>query len=180
MKRIILFIITFSCFLAVNAQNWQLLNPNYKYNFEINNTGFITHQIFADSFDIIDFDTVFYLNRIVTVYDTSANTQYEIEFKIKNQPQFLMRQVVKDTNNFYSFEDTINFVIKPEYHFGQPWNFRISPNINAVVSFEGVENVLGQADSVKYISLSDGRTIKISKNYGIYYFEQEKEIFIIL
>ncbi len=171
-KYISIFVIMLS-FISLSAQNWQLISSNLKYNYQINDSGFITHQIFADSIEIDGFDTIFYLNRIVTVYDTSANTQYSIEFKIKNQPQFLMRQVRIDTNNVHTFQDTIEFMIKTDAHFGNLWTFNAEAEINAVISFEGTENVLEQTDSVKFISLSDGRTIKISKNYGIYYFEQE-------
>jgi len=153
----------------VESQNWQPVNKFDKYNYQIDTTDYITNTIWADSVEIIEEDSVFYLNRIMTNCDTCSNNEDEY-YALKNQPQFLMRKMIKVSDSLYMFQDTIEFIIKPLLHFGEQWVFDPEQNIQAIISSEGEENIFGSLDSIKNISLSNGQSFKISKNYGILQF----------
>ncbi len=151
--------------LSVNifAQNWQIINQNKSYNYRTPNAQYITNTIRVDSVAIIQSDSVFYLNRIVTKKTMSAGKHY----LLRNQPQFLEREIIKKSDNIFVLNNPNQNVILTNLHFGENWLYDSIRNISAVVSYEGIKNVLGTTDSIKTISLSNGKTFSISKNYGI-------------
>jgi len=161
---LILFIILLNFNLF--SQNWNPINKNDKFNFKIDTFNYITNVIFTDSVKIINEDSIFYLNRIMTNCDTCSNNEYH-DFALRNQPQFLMRKVIKESDSIFIFQDTSEFIMMPLKKFGESWVYNQEDNINAVISFVGEDVILGITDSVKTVSLSNGQQIKISKNFGI-------------
>lgn len=103
--------------------------------------------------------------------DTCPDNQ-DKDFALKNQPQFLLRKMVKCSDSLYIFSDPTRFSIMPLLKLGQTFVFNEELNVNAEISFEGTESIFGKNDSVKYISLSNGNMIKISKNFGIVQFQE--------
>ncbi len=169
------FVILFFSLNQIQAQNWQPINKFDKYNWQIDTADFITNTIWVDSVEIIEEDSVFYLNRIMTDCDTCSNNENNY-FALKNQPQFLMRKMIKLSDSLYIFQDTSEFIIRPLFHLGEQWTFDPENNIQAVVSFEGEDEVFGSTDSVKNINLSNGKSFVISKNFGILQFPYDNDI----
>ena len=162
MKKQIIFLVLFF-FVTTNllSQNWKPLNLSAKYNYQIDTAEYITNTLWIDSVQVIEEDSVFYLNRIMTINPTNNYYAY------KNQPQFLMRKMLKESDSLYIFSDTTEFIIKPLANYTDTWIFNEENAVSAIISAEIEEEVFGQLDSVKIISLSDGKSIKISKNFGI-------------
>ena len=167
MKRLVLLlsIIGILGFAQLHAQNWRLFNTNYKYNYGIDNTGDISHTIFADSFHVQGTDTLFFLNRIINNCDTCAATGWFL----KDQAQFLQK-VVLQNDSTYSFGPDYYFTISPFAQMGDSWQFDTVLNLTASVSSVGPSSTFGQADSFKIISLSNGKNIALSKQFGILQF----------
>ena len=84
-----------------------------------------------------------------------------------------MRKMIKKSDSLYQFQDTIQFSIMPLLKFGQTFVYDENNEINAVISYQGIETIFGIEDSIKHISLSNGKIIKISKNFGIIEFQEE-------
>jgi len=175
-QLIVLFIVF--GYINLNAQNWKLLNEGNKYNYQIDTADYITNTIFIEYVDVINEDSVFFLNRIMTYCDTCPPSPYpELEnyYALKNQPQFLMRKMVKESDSLYIFQDTIDFSIRPLADIGETWLFDVDNSIQAEITYKREEDVFGQTDSVKHISLSNNKTIIISKNFGILQFPSLSE-----
>jgi len=167
---LILFLILSLC--GAWAQNWQPVNLNYSYNYQLTPTEYITNTVKVDSVLVVNNDSVFYLNRIMTNCDTCPDNEYN-QFALKNQPQFLMREMVKESPNSFLFQDNEEFRIEPQSSLNESWIYSVSENIDAEITFAGEETFMGVADSVKHISLSTGEVIKIAKNHGIIQFPAE-------
>lgn len=174
MKKLLLYL---SVLLSFNgfSQNWSLLNLNTEANYSLNNSTVVTNVISIDSVKVQNSDSIFYLNRIMTNCDTCANNAY----KLKNQPQFLMRQVVKTNSNSYIFKDPSEFLIKPKETLSASWVFDTTNNVIATIDSIYIDSIFGQTDSVKRISLNDGGTINISKKYGILHFSRNNSIYTL-
>ena len=86
-----------------------------------------------------------------------------------------MRKMVKKSAGLYIFQDTSEFEIKPLLNLGEMWTYDAENNIEAIISFVGETEFFGISDSIKNISLSNGKTIVISKNYGILQFPANTE-----
>ncbi len=169
MKKMLLviFIAGFSNFLP--AQNWSLLNKNYKYNYSLGNTGYITNTLYADSFQVSGNDTMFFMNRIITECDTCSTSN----LFLKNQPQFMQRKVMF-SNGVYCFIDTSYYAIKPHSNVGGNWIFDTINNNSATVVSVFQSSIFGQSDSIKQIILGSGDSIIISKRFGIIQFPDFK------
>ena len=169
MSRIILFAIIFSAFNSF-AQNWNVINTTDKFNYKGPNDNFITVTLYADSINVFGLDTVFYMNRVFCDSCTALigdPLNCGNCYGLKNQPQFMQKMVVKSIDGIVNFRDTSNIVIRIFANPGDSWLFDSVQNITAHLSYTGILNVFGNADSVKYILLSTGDSIVVSKNYGI-------------
>ncbi|MDD2564671.1 MAG: T9SS type A sorting domain-containing protein [Salinivirgaceae bacterium] len=163
----------------VSSQNWQPIVYGIEYYYALNNSDQITNVIKVDSVQKVESDSIFYLNRIFTNCDTCTDNEYDA-FALKNQPQFLMRKMIKKSDSLFQFSDTIQFSVKPLMKYGQMFQYSETPEVNAIVSFEGIETVLEVEDSVKILSLSNGKIVKISKNFGIIYFQQNDNYYNLI
>lgn len=68
-----------------------------------------------------------------------------------------------DCEFVYSTGDT--FLLRTQATTGQSWTWE--PGVTATVNTVVYESVLSQMDSVKYISLSNGQMLKLSRNFGL-------------
>ncbi len=144
--NLILFLIGTIC--VSHAQNWQLINPEYTYHYSTNGNE-ITNVIQVDSIT----DSIYHLNPIADTIDSTA-------------PQFLGHSLeLKSTGEYVTYDSVTSSVFKVNKSVGYSWQFRDS--LQATISFELYENVLGQMDFVKIITLSNGLTMRLSKNYGL-------------
>ncbi|MBI9035742.1 MAG: T9SS type A sorting domain-containing protein [Bacteroidales bacterium] len=164
----ILFVIGLT-FIAA-AQNWQPINLAEVYNYQFGFTfdgDMEIYTIKTDSVEVIANDSVFYLNRVALPCDTcSGDFQNAM---LKNQPQFLMRKMIKSDANdgVYAFSDTLEFSIHALAELNDSWDFMPSQGITAEVVELAQMEVLGTVDSIKRIMLSNDKLIILSKNHGI-------------
>jgi len=167
--------------ISANTQNWKPFYKgdtiNYKFG---NNAEYEINTLWVDSAKVINGDSVFYMNRIIADCDTcthligGTSQPCDTCYIITNQPQFLMRTIVKKTNGYYQLKDTASYYIKTTALLNEVWKFDSIHNIIATITTLGIENILTQPDSVKTISLSNGKTIKLSKSFGIISFPDFK------
>ena len=169
MKWIILFV---SIFIASNlfGQSWNPIKIGQKYNYQIQDSDFISTTIWIDSTRTIDNDTVYYLNRIVEDCDTcppyiEGYPQYAL---ITNQ---FLQKTARKTDTSFVFESPEHFIIKPNTKVSDSWIFDDSLGISAQVISIQYKTVFGQQDSIKTIELSTNDTIILSQNYGILRFD---------
>lgn len=89
---------------------------------------------------------------------------------LANQPWFLERQVWKTPSGVWQFESPAIFRLQPEAPLGSIWTFD-TLGTQAEVTRLYTRELLGQVDSVKTISISNGGLIELSKHHGIIHFE---------
>ena len=168
MRKIYFLFIFFIPFVSF-SQNWTLINPDYHYHYRSIDSSYITNTIFVNSFQVSGTDTTFYLNKIGVGCDTCNLSYSEGGYFLLNQPQFLQRRVTK-TDSCFIFSDTLNFQLFPKAHTGFSWLLDTIDSIQATILSGYSTTTFGVTDSVKIISLSNGDSIIISKNFGIIFF----------
>ncbi len=154
----VLFVIL-SSYLA--AQNWSPILVNEKMNYQHSDSTYISHSIWVDSVETNGDNMIYHLNRIVK--DVPGNP----EIVLRNQPQFLLKQMTDQNLGYYVFSYPGEIVIKSLAGIGDGWVFNQQSFILAEVSSVAQEDVFGVQDSVKVIHLTDGNEIRLSKNFGI-------------
>jgi hypothetical protein len=148
---------------ALWAQQWRPLVTGDKFNFRVDTAGFISNVLFIDSTKYLNGDSVFYLNRVVAKCTGCPEPGYYL----CNQPQFLGREMHRKPNGDYIFFSPGESLLKPLAALSESWIYDTAANITAQVTAIGAELVLGEPDSVKTVSLSNGRVIRLSKGHGI-------------
>jgi hypothetical protein len=160
MKATIIFL-TIVCASRLAAQDWSPILVNEKMNYQHTDSVYISHTIWVESVQYSGNDTIYQLNRIVK--DVPGNP----EIALRNQPQFLLKQMKKQDAGVYTFNDPGGFTIHALGANSETWLFDQDNNIIAQVTSLSLEDVFGVQDSVKVIILSDGNEIRLSKNFGI-------------
>jgi len=173
-KLIATFLILFISF-SLNAQNWNVFNKSYRYNYIYDNNALITNVLFIDSLRNIGADTLYLMNRIgvecngtcptiTTAITTTANVI------IPNMPQFLQRTIIKYANGLVMLKDTAKLVIKPTCTLNETWLFDSINNKNATCINTSTQTIFSLTDSVKTILIDGTDTLKLSKKFGIVQF----------
>lgn len=154
------------CILGIStfSQNWQLVNPNFSYNYKLGSSDIITHVIQVDSIIETENGTEYHLNKVIKRIENTLDG-------LLNQPQFLMHKMVKHNENHFVFECPDTLVIKPKSKLNDTWTYNTN-GITATVTNVYVDNNFGTQDSVKEISLSNNQQILLSKNFGILSFPE--------
>jgi hypothetical protein len=163
------------------GQNWQVVNPEYTYFYSGDDPGLIAHTVKTDSASVAAGHPLYYLNNTVqfcdTCYDPVPCFNYDFNAYYHSDVQGLFAKEVHQLDNGrYWFFDTVSFVIHSKASLNQSWLFDTTHNITAQISsIEWQETFPAVYDSVKTISLSDGREVMLSKNYGILGFPSQNE-----
>ncbi|MDX5345762.1 MAG: T9SS type A sorting domain-containing protein [Hymenobacteraceae bacterium] len=153
---------------ATQAQDYMPLRPNHTHHF----SDAAQDSIFSlkiDSVYTVGADSVFMLNKMgrhVNFESSQACSVNGILYWMEDN--LLGQRMVKQSNGDYLFISSASdtFTIKTRVPVGQSWNFRNNGSVTASVTAKAVEAVSGRTDSVITYSLSNGKTIKLSKNYG--------------
>lgn len=159
--------------LDLSGQDWKLIQQDHRYYFKKDSGNQIGNTIMAASMSIINGDTVYHLNP--TVIDCFACT--DTTYKLRNQPQFLGREIVVKSDSMYVFRDPGEFIIRPLERLNISWTFDSSNQIIASVDSIYASTTFGELDSLKGISLSNGGYIILSKNFGITHFDNTSAVF---
>lgn len=166
MKKFLL-ITCFAILGQINfAQDWAPINTTEKFCYSSDDTlNIINNVLWVDSVNIFNDVEVYYLNKIAMLFsDEPAKYMY-------NEPQFLLDSIIiYQTGEWYFVDDfpipdPDNFSLFPNANLGDSWSF--SSNTNASVSSIFLMEIMGEMDSVKTISLSNGDEILLSRNHGI-------------
>lgn len=171
MKTLLLLLVIALSGLNLQAQNWAVFNPNYRYNYSLESEGYTTAVVFADSNFTSGSNAIYSLNRIVVKCNMSQPSMQiqgcsNPNYWLGNQPQFLQRRIVYSGQD-YRLSDTGNYIIKHRAAIGAPWTFNATYSITAQVQSEVLKNIFGVLDSVRIILLSTADTILLSKQFGI-------------
>jgi len=110
----VLFVILAS-YLA--AQNWSPILVNEKMNYRHSDSTYISHTIWVDSVETNGDNMIYHLNRIVK--DVPDNP----EIVLRNQPQFLFKQMTDQNLGYYLFSYPGEIVIKSLAGIGDGWVF---------------------------------------------------------
>ncbi|MCF8457017.1 MAG: T9SS type A sorting domain-containing protein [Bacteroidales bacterium] len=160
-KFIVLIAATLTTAWQLHAQNWEIINPGYIYNFQYSDSEYyLSNSLWTDSVEVQGNDSLLYLSRRA-VRDSI--------YLLANQPHFLQRKVLV-TDSLVHFYDTASYVIKRKFDVGTSWLFDTTNNITASCTGKYSGLTFGNADSIKVITLSNTDTILLSKNYGILQF----------
>jgi hypothetical protein len=148
------------------AQQWQPVSSSEKFNFRIDTANIITTVIGVDSAQLLNGDSVYYLNRVVR----KCTGCPEPGSYLCNQPQFLLKEMIMKPGGLYVFKNPGSFLLKTLAEVNESWIFDTAAALSAQVTSKAAVQVFGQWDSVKTISLSNNQVIKLSKDHGIIQF----------
>jgi hypothetical protein len=176
MRKLSLILLLFAAITAY-TQNWAPINTTEKFCYSSDeNLQIIDNVLWVDTIIQINDTTIYHFNKIARPLEDQ-----EFEY-IYNEPQFLLDQVIVSENGVWEFVDTSftdldffsSFKILPNAHLYDSWEF--SDNMTAAIANESVDVILGEADSVKTIVLSDATAITLSKNHGIIDWRNQYEL----
>lgn len=153
---------------SLSAQNWALINPDYKYNYSNDGTDTISNQIFVTETMELGLDSMLYIMNPVAEFcsDCSglASTCNTVPGLNTGQPQvFGLRATVISSDWTLFGSDTIR--VLSDASPGASWT---GPSgVEGTLTTATEQQVFGQPDSVKTIGFSNGSSMTISKAHGI-------------
>ncbi len=149
-----------------SAQNWALINPDYKYNYNNDGTDTIRNQIVVTHIDTLGVDSFRYeLNRVALVCDTCGSGNYSVFIRL-DEPQFLGGQVTR-SQGIWHLQNGVSYVLIPEAADGTTW---LMDTVNSVWATMGPTLVGTPFDALedrRAIQLSTGDSIVIGRDHGI-------------
>ncbi|MBL7782364.1 MAG: T9SS type A sorting domain-containing protein [Saprospiraceae bacterium] len=155
------------------SQNWHLITPGSKYNFQFNTAAYVSNTIRVDSAATLGADSVFWLSQPRGLYTIGypyivivgnllgdsvvkhADFSYECRFRLPLWPEYAQE----------------TFVIRAHAEPGESWEFK--SGIMATVSEKKDTLCWGVSDSLKTIELSDGKRLRLSKHFGLLFSENQ-------
>ncbi len=167
----------FKVFLALlpfvaSAQNWEIFNSYDHYNYQQASAPLINSVCFADSFKVLNGDTIYFVNRIVERNNINNTGQHDTAQL--NRWQFLQREIRRKSSGWYVLFNPGSMVIDPHAAIGYSWLYDTTRNITATVTAVDTITVFGLPDSAKYITLSNGGgSILLTRSYGILIFPSD-------
>lgn len=156
--------------VSASSQDWQPVDKDKLYFYQADTADHITHQLQVDSVKDRKGRDIKYLNMGLEKCDTCQGltriTGDEIFYRI-DEPFFWQRSVEYFRNAYY-FYGHYDFKLNPYSPVDSPWRFRTDTSgITAHIDSVYEASVLGRADSIKRIQVSNGKTITLTKRHGI-------------
>lgn len=175
MKNLSAFAVLFMLISATFAQNWAPLPNGHKAHFRIDTSSLITHTLWVDSTDVVNGNSVSYLNRTVGPCDTcSLNSTHCTDpnypapcIYLPQKHMFLQQKMTLRADGSWLFERPGTLVLRPTAGLNQSWLFDSVNNVTATVTAVQARLVFQVMDSVKTISLSNGQQIELAKDHGL-------------
>ncbi len=162
-------LLSFSTF----AQDWNLVDIDTRYNFLSPQADFVSFTLSVESIAVDGADSIF------LVYPQKAVYFFDYPY-VAVVGNILGDSLIKHPGAVYEcrFVQPLDFDYPQETTFihakaepGDSWEFK--PGVIATVSEKKDTVCWGFADSVKIISLSDGKTIRLSKKFGVLALENQ-------
>ena len=160
MKQIAL-IFCFFIYFSATAQNWNVFNKNYRYNYKFDNSQLISNVLFAETVSQFALDTLYAMNEIGAVLGNSLTP---------NVPQFLMKKLFKKANGNVELQDTMNITIVPTCSLNQIWIFDTDLNLTATCVAISTVNIFNVVDSIRTVIVNNADSVVWSKQFGILQF----------
>lgn len=156
----ILLLLSFS----VTGQNWTPLNSIHTYNY-FSSSGYTSASVIkTDSVKLSGPDSILFLNLILK--------DIPVSHKLKAQPQFLGSRIIKKPNGIVVSKGDHSYTLLTLAGPGTSWLSDTLNNYTAQIVSAKKDSVIGQTDSVKVVSFSNGDTLFLSQNFGITYFKK--------
>lgn len=157
-----LLIITVVAFSFVGyGQNWDVFNPNYRYNYKYDNSGVVSNVIFAETVTATASQTSCITNTIGVLSGTLITA---------DQPQFLKRNIIKLANGNFVLQDPSTLTIIPTCTVGQTWSFNANNSQTAICVSTFTQSIFNTIDSVKVIIVNNSDSLVLSRSFGIVQF----------
>lgn len=157
----------------INAQNWKPIHPTEKYNYALNNDSIILVTILVDSIDIVENDSVYFLNKTIKPCPTCVDPCFsDLGFPVYllNQSQYFLSDFRQTGNTSVFSGNNKQYILEVGAGLNESWIFDSTNNISAQIISLDTKSIFGITDSVKTIELSSNDTVIISKNHGIIQF----------
>lgn len=165
MKKLLFLFVFISNFSF--AQDWSLFPVNDTLCYQAASSNYISNTIIVKSF--INNNSKFSFSKSIYLCDTCPKSNNSSIFSL--QSDFLYNYFSIDSNQrivlFNENEDTSVLFINKPINF--TWNYQ--PNITATVYSILSDSIFNTLDSIKTILFSNGDSLKISKNFGVYLFK---------
>lgn len=172
MRKLLLLCSALSCGL-LSAQNWALINPEYKYNYSNDGTDTISNQIFVTHVDTLGVDSfAFNMNTAAELCDTcgSAFSSDCMDSSPSNGavrlyiPQFV-GGLVTQAGSWWSLGRSGGIQVNTSATTGANWS--CANGSSATLLGEDTATVIGLTDSIKWVGYSNGDTIVFGKETGL-------------
>jgi hypothetical protein len=157
----------------LQAQDWNLITPTSKLNFQASGADFVTTTILVTNTAASGTDSIFWMSPQKAVY--TWNYPY-----IGLAGNILGDSIVKHSDGVYEFRfrPFADFsylqqtsVIHAKAELGDSWTFE--PGVTATVVAKTDTTIWGSPDSIKTLLLSDATSIRISKRFGLLFFKNQ-------
>lgn len=166
---------------GLQAQNWQPLSSSETSYFQEAGQNVITNSIEVVDRGVVNGDSVFYLSRVMKPCDTCQITSTcqqqnaDFCFMLRDQSQFIKGKMIARPGGIYEFKEPGTFVLNSWAQLNTDWLWNPETQDIAEVVYLSTENVFGTLDSVKTILISNGDSIRLSKNHGILFWQNNGE-----
>ena len=149
--------------LISNAQNWALINPDYKYNYSNDGTDTIRNQIVVTHIDTLGVDSFRYeLNRVA---ERCISCPGGCNLHI-NLPQFLQLECYVGVDK-WRFNGTEQLVVRPFALMNETWLFDLGNGTPGTLIAISEQQIFGTMDSVRTMTTALNDTVSWSRNHGI-------------
>ncbi|KAA9333138.1 T9SS type A sorting domain-containing protein [Hymenobacter busanensis] len=154
--------------ITAQAQQFRPFRTGTAHQFTETSAADTIHTLRLESAALVGSDSVFRFNgRVVPVRRVLGTTCYLTHVQ---RPDNLfgatLTKRAAGTEYVLTAANGRTFTLRPRAALGQPWA-ATSTGLTAHVTARAIDNVLGLPDSVVTIALSDGKTLRLSKHYGL-------------
>lgn len=166
MKKLLPFLFLLLIIRTAGAQQWKPLTSSEKYNYLLDER---YATIWADSVRLVNGDSVFFLNKVLTNIKGTTSFFPYINNAYLNRSQFFLSKIIYTASKEIRMEenDSIHFLIKPYANLNDTWMFDSLRQKTAKIVGVSTMLVFGVMDSIKIITLNNTDSIILSKNNGI-------------
>lgn len=153
---------------VINAQSWQVIYPNEKYNYLLSNQtdSIIRTTLYVESIGFIGTDSAYFLNKHAEFKGLYPPFWFN-NYCLLNQTFFLKSKVSFLANSIVQLTGDTNLYFKANCNVGDSWIFDSLTNATAYCDAVYLTTILGFTDSVKRILINNSDTILLSKAHGI-------------
>ncbi|MBS1939330.1 MAG: T9SS type A sorting domain-containing protein [Bacteroidetes bacterium] len=149
--------------LSTLAQNWALINPAYRYNYNDDGSDTIKNQVLVVTIDTLAADTFRYAMPLIARLCNNCPGACNLQ---TNLPQFVQKECFREGER-WRFNDPEELILHPQAPINTTWLFNTYSGDSGTIVEITQEPLLGVLDSIRTMATTAGDTIRWSKNHGI-------------